>query len=301
MSKKKPKPKVAPTPTLKYTKPARSCADLLAHLKARGLHVASDQEATEALERISYYRLLIYCRALQDKDTKCFMAGTTFNDVLDLYNFDRRLRLLCLDAIERIEVALRAAINDSICVAVGAHFYLDRANFNSSEGYRDFMQRAMRPRYLGVQHYQEKYVEPGLPPFWVVAEGITFGDLSRLYSWLISTHQKTIAKYFNGYDNERLGSWFKALNYLRNVCAHHNRLWNFYMLVDRPQESKALPDLVNNHKFYARAVLLVALLAKVEPGNGWRDRLIKLIDEYPRIPTDQMGFPEKWRTLDFWS
>ncbi|MGY0711768.1 Abi family protein [Azospirillum argentinense] len=301
MAKKKPKPKVAPAPTLRYTKPAQSCADLLAHLKSRGLEITNVPEATEALERISYYRLLIYCRALQDNTTKHFVAGATFKDLLDLYNFDRKLRLLCLDAIERIEVALRAAINNSICVAHGPHFYLDRAHFSSSEGYRDFMQRAMRPRYLGVQHYQEKYIDPGLPPFWAVAEGITFGDLSKLYSCLISIHQKSIAKQFNGYDYERLKSWFKALNYLRNICAHHNRLWNFSMLVDRPQESKALPELTNNHKFYARAVLLVALLAIVEPGNGWRNRLIKLIDEYPNVPTGEMGFPAGWRALPFWT
>lgn len=300
MAKTKSKPKVAPAPTLRYTKPARSCADLLTHLKSRGLSIPNEQEATEALERISYYRLLIYFRALQDRTTKAFMPGKTFKDALDLYSFDRKLRLLCLDAIERIEVSLRAAINNTICVTQGPHFYLERANFNSSENYRDFMQRAMRPRYLGVRHYQEKYIEPGLPPFWAVAEGITFGDLSKLYSGLIPVHQKVIAKNFNGYDYERLASWFKALNYLRNVCAHHNRLWNFGMLVDRPQESKALPELINNHKFYARAVLLVALLAVVEPGNGWRDRLVKLIDEYPRIPTNEMGFPPNWRMLTFW-
>ena len=84
--------------------------DLLAHLQTRGLTVHDQEAALHSLETVGYYRLLIYMRALQTMPGKTFVAGTTFADIVTLYNFDRELRVLCLDAIERIEVALRASI-----------------------------------------------------------------------------------------------------------------------------------------------------------------------------------------------
>jgi abortive infection bacteriophage resistance protein len=106
-----------------YAKPALTPADLLAHLVARGLVVPHPIDALHALEYVGYYRLLIYMRPLQVEDpagVRRFVAGTTFEDVFALYNFDRELRLLCLDAVERIEVALRAAIVSQVAVPAGA-------------------------------------------------------------------------------------------------------------------------------------------------------------------------------------
>lgn len=87
-------------PTTQYAKPALPPAALLAHLQGRGLAVPDPLRALAALEHIGYYRLLVYMRPLQQAPGKTFNPGVTFDDVLGLYEFDRELRLLCLDAIE---------------------------------------------------------------------------------------------------------------------------------------------------------------------------------------------------------
>lgn len=273
---------------------------LLAHLQARGLLVPDPVLALSALEHIGYYRLLIYMRPLQQSPRKTFVPGTTFQQIVDVYNFDRELRLLCLDAIERIEVALRASIVTAVAVPHSPHFYLDPRHFERLEAFVEFYQTASRASYLGIQHYRSTYGSPDLAPIWTMMEAITFGSLSRLYSALTLHHRKAIAKHF-GYDETILVSWFRALNTLRNMCAHHNRLWNFHMLVNQPKAARQFrSEMINPDRFYARAIVLIALLDMIAPGSDWKQRLIALIDRFPSVPTAAMGFPVDWRTRTVW-
>jgi abortive infection bacteriophage resistance protein len=291
---------VATRPTRPYTKPALSPAALLSHLQNRGITVVDPLLALAALEHVGYYRLLIYMRPLQQLPGKMFAPGTTFEAVLDLYNFDRELRLLCLDAIERIEVALRAAIVSQVAVPHGPHFFLDPQHFERLHGFVEFFQTASSAKYLGIQHYREHYGPPDLAPIWTITEAITFGALSRLYSGLQLRHRKAIADRF-GFDEKVLVSWFRSVNMLRNMCAHHNRLWNFRMVVDQPMAANRLrSEMSSTERFYARAVVLVALLQAIAPGAGWAQRLVSLIDRYPAVPTAEMGFPADWRTRPLW-
>lgn len=292
---------MAPRPTTPYTKPALPPAALLAHLQRRGLSVGDPVRALAALEHVGYYRLLIYMRPLQQLPQKTFLAGTTFETVLDLYNFDRELRLLCLDAIERIEVALRAAIVSQVAVSHGPHFFLDPQHFERLDGFVEFFQTATRAKYLGIQHYRAHYGFPDLAPIWTIMEAITFGALSRMYSGLQVRHRRAIADRF-GYDEKILVSWFRSINMLRNMCAHHNRLWNFHMLVDQPMAAKRFKnEMIRTDRFYTRAVVLIALLDHVASGSGWRQRLLDLISRYPAVPTSAMGFPTDWRNRSFWA
>lgn len=98
------------------------------------------------LERVDYYRLLNYMRPLQVTDAsgvRRFRAGTTMHDVVALYEFDRRLRLLCMDAVERIEVALRAAIVCEVAVAEGPDFYTRRGYFTSADACEGFKREVL--------------------------------------------------------------------------------------------------------------------------------------------------------------
>ena len=291
---------MAHRPATTYSKPALPPAVLLSHLQGRGLNVLDPVAALSALEHIGYYRLLIYMRPLQQLPRKTFVPGTTFEAVLDLYNFDRELRLLCLDAIERIEVALRSAIVSQVAVDHGPHFYLDPAHFERLNAFVEFFQTASQAKYLGIQHYREHYGAPDLAPVWTIMEAITFGALSRLYSGLQLRHRKAISGRF-GFDETILVSWFRSVNMLRNMCAHHNRLWNFHMVVDQPKAANRFrSEMGSTDRFYARAVVLIALLGSVAPGSAWMRRLVELIDRYPTVPTSAMGFPADWRTRPLW-
>jgi abortive infection bacteriophage resistance protein len=284
-----------------YLKPALSPADLLAHLQNRGLRVPDPVRALQTLEYVGYYRLLIYMRPLQQAGPpKTFVKGAEFDDVLSLYEFDRELRLLCLDGIERIEVALRAAIVSQVAVQHGPHFFLEPRHFEKLEYFVEFYQAAAKARYSGVQHYRERYDDPPLAPVWTIMEALTYGQLSHLFSRLALGHRKQVALRF-GFDESILVSWFRSLNMLRNMCAHHNRLWNFQMLVDQPKAAKRMRnEFPSTDRFYARAVVLATLLDAAGHGAGWRRRLVELIDRYPTVPTASMGFPADWRSRSFW-
>lgn len=288
-----------------YTKPALAPADLLAHLVARGLSVPNPVDALHALEYVGYYRLLIYMRPFQAIDAasgkRRFLAGTTFEDVLALYGFDRELRLLCLDAVERIEVALRAAIVSQVAVPAGPHFYLDPAHFDRVDSFADFYQTARREeRHIAAKHYRRRYSTPEHPPIWTMMEASTFGVLSRLFSGLALRHRKAVALRF-GYDETVLSSWFRSITLVRNLCAHHGRLWDAPMHVDQPLAAKKLrAEQTPTDRLYARLVAVAALLQMIDPDSGWKGRLVALMGRYPSVPRAPMGMPAGWETRPLW-
>jgi abortive infection bacteriophage resistance protein len=227
-------------PKLPYSKPALSPAALLAHVASRGLTVSDPVTALHALEYIGYYRLLGYMRPLQRTDgvtgLRHFIPGTTFGDVLTLYDFDR-----------------------------------------------------------------EHYGTPELPPIWAIMEALTFGAFSRLFSGLALRHRKAVALRF-GHDESVLSSWFRAISLVRNLSAHHSRLWNAPMHVDQPIAAKKLrSEMMPTDRLYARLVVLAALLEMIEPGSDWKRRLAGLMERYPTVPLVQMGIPAGWEARPFWA
>lgn len=288
--------------TKRYTKLALSPADLAARLQAKGLAIPNMPLAIKALNRIGYYRLLIYMRPLQNA-AKQFNPGTTFDQILELYNFDRELRLLCLDAIERVEVALRSAIINELSVLYGAHFHLNSRHFDEPKHYRDFLSAAAKASYLGISHYYKKYNDPSVPPVWTLLEGVTFGTLSRMFSQLHVTNRRVIAGCFK-YPEPVAISWFRSLNNLRNMCAHHNRLWNAVLQVDQPMSyHKHLKKEwgASQNRFYARAVVIVALLKEIDPALRWKHDLKALFAKYSMVYPSDLGFPTNWQLSPFWN
>lgn len=217
-----------PSPRTVYTKPPLAPADLLAHLVSRGLSVPTSADgvaALRALERIDYYRLLSYMRPLQRTDAggvRRFVPNVTIRDVLRLYEFDRKLRLLCMDAVEHVEVYLRAAIVSEIAVREGAYFYTDPGYYTHAQGCARFQDdvREEQTRNPAIRHYHAHYSAPPMPPIWVAMEAVTFGSLSRLYSNLRRPFRIAVARRF-GLDESVLASWLRAVNGVRNIAAHH--------------------------------------------------------------------------------
>ena len=287
-------------PLKKYNKPALTAAALVAHLQDKGLEIRDLDSATESIESIGYYRLLIYMRPFQDA-TKHFSPATAVDDILELYEFDRKLRLLCLDAIERIEVALRSALINKLAVPYGPHFYVDQTHYANARGWQNFLDNARDAQYLAITHYRNTYSSPAEPPIWAVLEALTFGALSHFFADLSLPNRKLIAKVF-AFDEKVLVSWFRAINTLRNMCAHHNRLWNFTFLVNQPMMSKSLSSTFSKpDTFHARAVILAALINSTGTAPDWKPRLIELLKRRPaKISPTDMGFPSNWEAESFW-
>lgn len=292
-----------------FTKQALSTPDLIAFLIQKGLIVNDYTLAFSKINSIGYYRLKIYTRPLQQAG-KVFIAGTRFEQVIALYEFDRNLRLVTLDAIERIEVALRATIINIMCAAGGPHFYYNESFFDdkshggqTKSSVTDIRFTAAKSKHTSISHYARTYHTPHLAPIWCIMEGSTFGNVSRLFADLKIAHRKSIAAPF-GIDEAVLVSWFKSINTLRNICAHHNRLWNALLVVDMPKVAKSIrAQGADNKTYYSRVLIMREVLNGIDKpySDDWANKLKSFLIANPHISLSDMGFPPNWNTLTFWN
>lgn len=300
-----------------FNKPPLTAAQHIEQWRERGLAIADPAEAEHYLGVIGYYRLSAYTLPFQvgNPDHR-FREGATFQRVIELYNFDRALRLLVLDAIERIEVAIRARLSDHMSLNYGTHWYLDANHFTrgyNHAGLLDCIEHECRiSKETFVQHYRNKYSEPALPPSWMVTEMLTYGQLSKVYDNLAAfKDQKAIARPF-GTTAELLRSWMQSISYLRNVCAHHMRLWN-RELGNAPKVPKhpkanwikqpivlADPAVDPNKRLYLALAVIESLLQAINPESTWHQRLHQLMQAHPRVSKAHMGMPEDWASDPFW-
>lgn len=302
---------------MRFAKPPLSLPQQLAKLQSRGLAVPDPAAALHYLQHVGYYRLSAYALPLQDctQTGKPFQPGATFDMVLDLYRFDRELRLLVLDAIERCEVALRSALSNEMSMRHGSHWFMNPRHFAARFNHARLIVniedevRISTPGGLPVQphqevfinHYYARYGDPYLPPSWMVMETLSLSTLSRLYAGLGSGAERiAIAQHF-GTDEFVLRSWFHVLSYVRNLCAHHARLWNRQFVIKFRQVARRHQSfLVANDRCFAVAVVLYDLLRQVAPDTRWHLRLRDLLGQYPLVPPGAMGFPAHWQQEPFW-
>ena len=298
---------------MRFTKPALSIDDQIALLRRRGMVIDDEGQARHYLARISYYRLRAYWLPFEGEPPAegdhAFKTGTRFDDVLSLYIFDRELRLLVLDAIERVEVALRAQWAHHIAMTYGPHGHLEAQHHDSAENHgkslADLSKEIARSKDTFVKHYRKKYDHPDLPPIWMTAEVISLGALSMWMSNLkLRSDRNAIAKAFE-LDEKVLASFVHHMSYVRNICAHHGRLWNkrFTVTMRVPTFPDKLPIAMrgaNDRMIHNTLVMLDYLLGIVAPGTEWRKKLVALIDGCPKAEPALMGFPENWRARAAW-
>ncbi|MBL8577711.1 MAG: Abi family protein [Mesorhizobium sp.] len=299
---------------MKFTKPSLSIAEQIARIEARGMVVPDHGIATHYLRHISYYRLRAYWLPFEDAapadGEHIFKVGTSFDDVLALYVFDRRLRLLIMDAIERVEVSLRGCWAHHLAMKYGPHGYLDPALYHHPDRYAQsfttLISEVDKSKDTFILHYKQKYDDPQHPPIWMTAEIISLGQLSM---WLSNLKERAdrqaIAKPY-GLDQVILVSLAHHLTYIRNICAHHGRLWNKQVTVkmmvpNSPASLKLAMNPASQGRIYNTLAVLGYLLGIVAPGTRWRQELIELMDSSPLADTAAMGFPPNWKNMPAWS
>lgn len=190
MGKTRTRKTVSATPTRAYAKVALSAEETLHRLWQRGLRIDDRPSNLRMLRSIGHFRLLVYMRRFQNPATKRFWPRTRFSDVVELYAFDRRLRSVTMDAIERIEVALRAALSNPLAIDYGSHWYVERDRFADLRHYARILDQIAREcetrKGSALTHYYRTYASPDLPPIWLVCERLSLGALSRIFSALDS-------------------------------------------------------------------------------------------------------------------
>ena len=330
-----------------YHKPYKDIEEQLTLLADRGMLISDRAAAQGCLERIGYYRLSGYwypfrkshlsvnpvtgdlllnlgngrpSRIVEDD----FVVGTTFQQVMELYVFDKRLRLLFLDALERVEIALRV----DVALMLGArspwahrepehlhgHFATKFETGGTTSRHQNWLKRLdqmfSRSNDEFVKHFKRKYFDK--PPIWIAIEMWDFGMLSELLGGLKRADQIQLATKYQLPRPELLTTWVRNLNHIRNVCAHHARLWNRsptdQIAPPRMGEVPSLDHLSGNRhataRIYASAAVLQYLLRKVNPASSWASRLQAHCETFPSCPEinlGQAGFPSEWRFLSLWS
>lgn len=295
---------------MKFEKPALTIEQKLALLRSRGLSINDEARATHCLQHINYYRLTGYWLPFEEShNPHRFKPGVSFEDIINVYSFDRELRLLLLDAIERIEISLRTQWAFHLAHHAGAHSYLDQTLASSSRKHARQLgllaHEVESSQETFVVHLRTKYKHPDLPPIWAACEVLSLGQLSRWYELLrpISLRAKIARVY--GLDQQVLESFLHHLTYLRNLCAHHSRVWNREFTI-LPPVPKSKPQLLAasitkpaDRRIYNTCCFIQHLMNVVSPGHCWNDRLVQLLDRH-NIPATQMGFPDDWRVRPLW-
>lgn len=293
-----------------YQKRPLTAAEHIELLRERGLVISDPEKAEHYLSFIGYFRLSGYFppfrKAPGDGDSP-FHAGIAFADVLDRYVFDRKLRMLLIDPLERIEVAVRTAMSNEMSLSQGVFWLTEPALFNDGEhaeviktirGATDLKNGKTHHDFLKhyAAHYQDEF-----PPSWMIFETLSFGSLSHVFRRLRREHQKKIAALFH-LDPKTFQSWLHALSFTRNLVAHHDRIWN-RALVIQPKIPRSLMVFWPENgakRVYGVCVMINFLMEVIADGSRWPDRLRALFGEYPEVPLGAMGFPEDWRSMSLW-
>lgn len=306
-------------------KPWLSIDDQIRLLSDRGMHVADANAAAHLLSTVGYYRLSGYWYPYRKHDPSRdgrrlseFYEGTELTDVEVLYSFDRELKLVLLSGIERIEVALRARIghvlgeHGPLCYERPSSF---RPTFDHAKWLRTIQRRVDRARGRDdfIDHHDEHY--SGKIPIWVLTDVLDFTDLSILYAGMNSTDQRAVADWFHvtmhpdasksarrkWTKNPPLANWLEHLTVVRNVCAHHSRLWNRQLppvgtsaRIRHLDVFNEIPQDQDQIERVLGAICIIAYLLKtISPESTWRDEVDSLIKQgftqLPQRSVTEMG------------
>jgi len=296
---------------MRYNKPALPIEKQADRLISRGL-VADRNRLIEILKHVSYYRLSGYFFPHRVANRKEFLPGTSFEVVFDQYLFDRQLRVMIMDAIERIEVSVKAQLVNCLTLRFGPFAHTKPENFPSfgSNAFREWTekihQQTERSKEVFLEHYRAKYTSETEIPLWIMAEIMDFGTTLTLDRNCDQHDKRAVAQAY-GLTAKVFESWLVSLNIVRNICAHHGRLWNRILAVP-----PIVPDQKHRPEFHApRAVygnrvfpllcVLRYLLRIIAPRSGWPQRVEYTVKvKHAAIPIAWMGMPAGWTEYGVW-
>lgn len=286
---------------MKYTKPATTYQEQITILKKRGLIIDDEARAIDILQNISYYRLSAYYLPFQSS-SDTFKKEIHFDDIVALYEFDRHLRDLLWDAIESIEISIRTQITYHFGHTYGIFGYTEPSNFHKKFQHAEWLNKLneniKRSHEVFIEHYHEKYAEEMNLPIWMISEIVPFGQLSQLFHGLQKKDKQAISHMRYKVDQLILVSWLHSLSYIRNLCAHHARIWNRILAIKPmiPRNEKVW-SAMSNEKIFSILLVIKKLMSMSDEWVEWRENFIKLIDSSKNINLKAMGFPDNWKEL----
>ena len=293
-------------PTLSTSEHALILEDLI----ARGLEIPDHPAALDFLRRVGAYRAQAYWRPLLEKSdgdsAVRFAAGASFRHVAALYGFDKSLRFLALEALEEIEIAFRAEIVRRLAArSPRAHRRPEFMRDDFAETHKKWLAR----HDLDAGRAKR---DPDAP-VWESAESWSFGMLSRLFAGMKVADRRAVSANYGDPNGTFAVDSLRVMSGVRNVAAHHERLWNTTALTLRPKTVMAgkLPGFnppkshIPRTRPYAVLCVVAHFARRVRPDEKWRERLRELLlgefpADSPGLSVAQMGFPAGWERHPFW-
>jgi abortive infection bacteriophage resistance protein len=303
-----------------FFRPALSYAEQVQRLQSHGMVVADVPSVVNKLAAISYYRLSGYWHPLLQRDANGqvgddFETGTTFQDAIQLYEFDQQLRALVLGALEQIEIAVRTQFTYVLAHRYGPLGYANAANFHPGFRHGDWLaqleEEVTRSKDVFLTHYRAKYSGYPVVPIWMLTEVMSLGRLSNGYRGLRNDKKqgiedkKTIADHF-GLHHKRLEDWLHTFTYVRNICAHHGRLWNRELAI-HPEQTKEpawmAPVTPRNDRVFYVLLMVQQMLRRIDAAASWTLQVNVLLTPICQSTRWRaaMGIPRDWAGHPLWS
>lgn len=324
-------------PALSPPKPFCTYPDLVTLLANRGMQIDDPLRAERKLAQLGYYRLSGFWYPAREfkmsgqQQELCevtgkplrldtFHAATAFDAAVGVYKFDKQLRMLMLDAIERLEVHLKTVMAHEVgyhdpMAYTNAKFVLRKWTQTYTDGrgnlrnkWTEWSQKQQSHIVRSREDCIQWHLRSGKSiPVWVAVEAWDFGDLSEFFELLSHKYQNLIVARL-GLDNARiLSRWMQQTSHLRNRCAHHARVWNQASpnplgVPADPYFQKLGLDQQALTRLYGLVAVMWFLLQKFAPGSTWINDVADLIDTKPDMPgctfkamgfPDETGFPRK--------
>lgn len=296
-----------------FNKPWLSVEQQVSKLISRGLDVADVKQAASFLRHVNYYRFSGYGLAFES-ERHVFLPGTTFDDIRAAYLFDVKLRDLMAEALEVVEIDFRANLAYCFGQQNGAFAHVDERNFQGkfklthARWLEKVQEECERSNELFVEHFRNSYT--GFPdlPIWMATEIMSLGSISKMYSGLAGRVQSAISSRYNMQKQDLL-SLMHHLTYVRNLCAHHSRLWDRrWAVAPRLPAGKnwEKPLVKGNDRVFVTLLLLYRMLSRCTGienfATVWRRRINELFQTPPSVEhwRKLMGLTDKWYSHPYW-
>lgn len=296
-----------------YNKNTFTIAEHIQQLRDRGLGINDEELARHYLSHVSYYRLAGYWWSMQsDKVNHKFKPNSKFEDVVSLYNFDRELRILLFDIIEKIEISLRTKLIYHLSNEFDPWWFQNTSLFKDTgalvETLASIREEVDRSKDTFIREHKKKYKDDlRFPPAWKTLELTSFGSLSKLYGNLKNhiNSKDIIASELGAVNHTYLPSWLQSIAQIRNYCAHHSRLWNKNLsgtpkILSKPPFKWVTDVPRDTSKLYLHLCILRYLVNIIAPENSFSIKLQELIMKYPSVDPNALGLKPDWQNEPLW-
>ncbi len=290
--------------TSEFTKPALNVNQMIDNLKSHGMVFNDEEEAKSVLHTINYYRLSAYWFPYKIESgggNYRFIENLDFSTILRLHEFDQALRHKVMHGVEIIEIALRRALASELSLREGAFAHQKSELYLNTALWDKHIVRLKKDfddsKEEFANHFRVKYSKLTLPPIWVSLEMSSFGVLSHFYSNVKDSQTRSAITQTFGLDQGVLISFLHHLTSVRNLCAHHARLWNRKFVI-KPKLPRRIPisyrdkfnfSSVGSRQLFNTLVIMDFVISNLQPNFHFLIECEEIISKFPEINTVYLG------------